>query len=240
MQAPPSAPRPPRAWPRTSFDSPRYRFGTRRAARRCRAAEEARLSARSPPAPRPRIQSAERTSPRFAFLFYLRIERGEQTRQCFRSFRRNGCVRRPQAFLPVERAPANGNRRHADQRRFNRSDGLASNTYSVEPRWDDLRVINDERVASVQEIRQYRVRAHPMRSPSGPTTSIRALSRGFAGARARSCSGGRAKSKASTRIAVTGLLTARSNWSRLRFPRGSQLKRRLDDLVGIAGQARRA
>ena len=44
-----------------------------------------------------------------------------------------------------------------------------------------------------------------VRSPSAPTTSIRALSRGFAGASAM-LSGGRTKSKASTRIAVIAIL----------------------------------
>ena len=147
---------------------------------------------------------AQQNLARFAFVLHFRVERCEKAGHALARLAKTDALADFEPLGgPRERPPA-AIIDALDQGRFDRGDRLASDPDALEPRRNDSGVVDDQRIAGCEKVRQIahvRVRQIAV----GPTTSIRALSRGFAGASAM-LSGSRTKSKASTRIAVIAIL----------------------------------
>ena len=94
------------------------------------------------------------TSPALAFRFDFGVERGEQAGRALArlaeadAFADFQLLRRLDQRLPAAGVEA------LDQRRFDGGDGGAAHANAVEPRGDDARVVDDQRVARLQQPRQ--------------------------------------------------------------------------------------
>ena len=97
---------------------------------------------------------AQQDLARFALVLDLRVERGEKAGHAFARLAETDALADFELLGgPHERPPA-AIVDALDQRRFDRSDRLAPDPDAVEPRRDDPRVVDDQRVAGVEKVRQ--------------------------------------------------------------------------------------
>ena len=89
----------------------------------------------------------------FAFAFHLRIERGQKAGHAFSRVAEADALADLELLRRTRERPPAAVVDAFNQRRLDRSDRVAPDPHPFEPRRDDPRVIDDERVAAAQETR---------------------------------------------------------------------------------------